>query len=212
MSDEIGLFEALYTQRAIRHLRPDPVPQELVHRVLEAATKAPSAENRQPWRFVVIQDAGLKEVLAVYYGEAWEQQYGPPGSRPSPSRIEVSATHLAHHLAEVPVLILACLETRESPSSAVAAGRPMAPRYASIYPAVQNLLLAARGLGLGAVLTTVALGYEQEIRAILDIPDNMELCALIPLGWPTGEEPYGPTTRRSVEELTHYDRWGNQQP
>ena len=112
MSEEIGLFEAIYTQRAIRELKPDPVSDDLVHKLIESATKAPSGGNRQPWRFIVIRDEELKRRIGEYYRRAWDASYGP---RPAPrgslqSHVRASATHLSEHLAEAPVLILACVE------------------------------------------------------------------------------------------------------
>ena len=205
MTDEIGLFEAMYTQRAIRRLRPDPVPDELVHQLIEAATKAPSGTNLQPWRFVVIRDGETRRRIADYYKRAWALAYGSRTSRPASidPRIKASAAQLAETLHEVPVYILACIERGRSPAS-LGTG-------ASIYPAVQNLLLAARGLGLGSVLTTLHKRYEREIKQLLDIPDNVETVALLPIGYPAEGARYGPTRRRPVAEVAYWDRWGQPQ-
>lgn len=203
MSDEIGLFEAMYSQRAIRRLKPDPVSDDLVQKLIEAATKAPSGGNRQPWAFIVIRDEATKQKIGEWYSDAWNKTYGaiPEGQRsqgpPSAARTYRAAEHLAHHISEVPVLILVCARGR--PASGVAG------QYGSIFPAVQNLLLAARGLGLGASLTTLHKLHEADIKDLLGIPDTAETIALIPVGYPRGK--YGPTTRLPVEKVMHKERW-----
>ena len=202
MPHQISLFEAIRTQRAIRYFKPDPVPDELVWKLIEAATKAPSGTNRQPWKFVVIRDADSKRRIGAYYRRAWDRAYGDKAaSSPSiDSRIRSSAEHLAETMHLVPVLILVCIERGSSPST-LGAG-------ASIYPAVQNLLLAARGLGLGSVLTTLHKRYEREIKELLAIPDTVETVALLPIGYPAEGARYGPTRRRPSEEVTYWERWG----
>ena len=202
MSDEIGLFEAMYTQRAIRHLKPDPVPEETIRKLIEAATKAPSGGNSQPWKFMVIRDASTKAQISDYYLRSWEAVYGSPAASKGSLQPHVrsSADHMARNMANAPVLILACLQRGDTPA-AMAAG-------ASIYPAVQNLLLAARGLGLGSVITTLHRSYEAEIKTLLGIPDNVETAALLPIGYPEEGDQYGPTRRAPVSEVTYWDRWG----
>ena len=205
MPDEIGLFEAIYSQRAIRKLKPDPVSDELVHKLIEAATKAPSGGNREPWAFLVVRNEASKKKIGEWYLDAWNRTYGQidvEGRQlpDSMKRVFGAAEHLAHHLSEVPVMIFVCLRDAPPAGSPHAAGL-----YGSIYPAVQNLLLAARGLGLGASLTTLHKGHEQEVKELLGIPETVETVALIPVGHPIGR--YGPTTRRPVEEVTHHERW-----
>lgn len=200
MPKDIGLFEAIYTQRAIRQFKPDPVPEELIRKLVEAATKAPSGSNSQPWRFVVIRDQALKRRIGADYRTVWEAEYRPRMTGVQGS-VRASSAYLAQHLQESPVLILACIEHDGSPSSL--------RRGASIYPAVQNLLLAARGLGLGAVITTMhKWRHEGQIKEMLGIPDNVETAALIPVGYPAEGMRYGPTRRKPVEEVTYWDRWG----
>ncbi len=206
MSEELGLFEAISTQRAIRRFRPDPVSDEVILKLLEAAAKAPSGSNRQNWHFVVIRDPELKQQIAALYGEAWhtyDGMQGTAGVSASRARIRASAMHLADHMGETPVLILACIENPHPRPT----GMALATRYASIYPAVQNLLLAARALGLGAALTTLHKAYEEEVKALLGLPEDIETAALIPLGYPADR--YGPTRRKPVHQFTHFDRWGN---
>jgi nitroreductase len=205
--NEIGLFEAIYTQKAIRRLKPDPVPDELVTKLIEAATKAPSGGNRQPWAFLVIRDAQTKQKLGEWYRDAWDKTYGtiPQDQRTqfseSFARVYRSAEHLAHHLAEAPVLILVC--GRDMPAGLGSAA--VASHYGSIFPAVQNLLLAARGLGLGATLTTLHKMHDADVKELLGIPASTETVALIPIGYPKGK--YVPTARRPVDEIVHYERW-----
>ena len=199
MTDEIGLFEALHTQRAIRYFKPDPVPREAIEKILEAASKAPSGTNRQMWHFIVVQDAELRAKLSDIYRRAgrnalpglqWLQEVNP--------RILRSATHLVEHMDDAPVLLLACIEHGGSTNLTTGS---------SIYPAVQNILLAARGLGLGSVLTTFHKQYEQEVHEILSIPDNVETAALLPIGYAAEGVRYGPTRRKPLDDVTHWDGW-----
>jgi len=195
------IFEAIYTLRAMRRLKPDPVPEELVWKVLEAATRAPSGGNLQPWGFVVVTDPAKKKKIGEWYLDGWNKSYGPARAamlaNPAAARTFRSADHLANHIADVPVLIFATVLT--SMASASGAGP-------NIYPAVQNLMLAARALGLGTTLTTLHRTHEAEVRELLGIPEGVETMAMIPLGWPKGKFGAGP--RKPVEEVTHWDSWG----
>ena len=203
MSKDIGLFEALYSQRAIRYLKPDPVPEETLLELVKAAIKAPSGGNSQPWKFIIIRDSELKRRIGEFYKRSWENVYGDAASGPSlaPS-VRRSATYLAEHMHEAPALIMACIQHQGTPTTM--------GRGASIYPAVQNILLAARGLGLGSALTTLHKGFEDEIKELLEIPDNVETAALLPIGYMTDGTAYGPTKRWPVEDVTFRDRWGDQ--
>lgn len=205
MPDDIGLFEAIYSQRAIRKLKPDPVSDELVNKLIEAATKAPSGGNSQSWAFVVIRNASTKEKIGEWYLDAWNKTYvaGTDSGKNLPDQIKRvygAADHLARNLMDVPVMILVCGRNAPTQSGPHAGGF-----YGSIFPAVQNLLLAALGLGLGASLTTLHKLHDQEVKDLLEIPDDVETIALIPIGHPIGK--YGPTTRRPVEEVTYQERW-----
>lgn len=202
MPEEIGLFEAMYTQRAIRHLKSDPVSDDIIEKLIEAASKAPSGGNRQPWRFIVIRDADVKQKLGEYYYQAWLAAYGPSESPTGGLQRHVrdSATYLAENMKDVPVLIMACVEHDGSPGTM--------GRGSSIYPAIQNLLLAARSLGLGSVITSLHKRYESEVKELLGIPDNVETAALLPIGYPQNGVEYGPTRRQPVKEITYWERWG----
>jgi nitroreductase len=205
MSDDMTLLDAMYSNRAIRHYRPDPVPDALVERVLDAAIRAPSGSNRQNWRFLVLRDPAVRARVGALYGEGF-REYIPERMKQQPdtprSRVFRSALYLADHMAdEPPVLILACLENAPGSSPA---GRSSG---SSIYPAVQNLMLAARALGLGTCLTTLHLRREAQIKAFLGIPDHVDTYALIPLGYPA--RPFGPLTRMEVDAVTFLDRLDN---
>ncbi len=206
MTEEIGLFEAIYTQRAIRHYKPDAVPNEMIHKLIEAASKAPSGANSQRWHFLVIRDAETKRRIGEYYKQSWESAYGSQAAAPPAiqTHVRASAAHLAETMADAPALIMACIEHDGSPSAM--------SRGSSIYPAVQNLLLAARGLGLGSVVTTLHKRYEREIKDILGIPENVETAALLPIGFPQEGVRYGPTRRAPVEQITSWEHWGASLP
>jgi nitroreductase/uncharacterized protein YndB with AHSA1/START domain len=215
------LFEAIHTLRAVRHFRDEPVPEAILHEVLAAATRAASARNAQPWYFVAVRAAEPKRTIGRLYLSAWRQAQAYAERSRADADIETRpdhpgmmrrVDHLAANLAAAPVLILACLDTRQLGPIADRAGNILsAPSaYASIFPAVQNLMLAARGLGLGTTLTTIHLAVEGEIRAALGIPDHVHVAALIPLGYPT--RPFRLTERKPVSEVAFLDTWGNPLP
>ncbi|TMJ67356.1 MAG: nitroreductase [Alphaproteobacteria bacterium] len=190
MPEEPGVFEIIHSLRAMRRLKPDPVPDDLIRQILLAGQAAPSGGNNQRWRFLVLKDPEIKKKVQVYYKKAFDEVVGPryasspppPGSDAAKySRQHRAVQYLTDHYHEAPVWIVACLEdsANMSPSAGRSAG-------SSIYPAVQNMLLAARGLGLGATLTTRHLFYEKEIDQILGIPPNAETFAIIPIGYPMG--------------------------
>ena len=201
------LFVAIHTQRAIRYFKPDPVPDELVREVLQAAIRAPSGGNRQPWAFLILRDPEVRLKVAEFYKRAWDDTGMArlaSDADPSIAQVYGSATDLSESIAEVPVLILACVR-HSGPSTSLTLG-------SSIYPAVQNLMLAARGLGLGTVITTVHKRYEDEIKQLLGIPENVETAALIPLGYPSETARFGGSSRAPVEQVTYRDRWGQRGP
>jgi nitroreductase len=202
------LEEAMRTQRALRRLRPDPVDDALVLRLIELALKAPTGRNAQHWEFVLVKDPGVKARIARVYRIAWGL-YGRIGRHLTATEAKMQrqfdAVHWqVEHFADIPVLVVACLRGL----------RPVWPPvvvtsyYGSIYPSVQNLLLAARAAGLGAVLITLPLWSPWLVRRALRLPWRVTPCVIVPLGWPLGR--YGPTTRRPVGEVVHLDRYGHQ--
>ncbi|MGZ4736819.1 MAG: nitroreductase family protein [Acidimicrobiia bacterium] len=201
------LSEAMRTQRAVRRLKPDPVDDATILEVLRLAVKAPTGSNAQSWEFVVVRDPDVKHQLARLNRQAFSLYRRIARSRArgdlSQARILSAVQWQADHFEDAPVIVVACLHGRAGPAPI---GRTS--YYGSIFPAVQNLLLAARALGLGAALTTLPLWSRTLARRTLGLPRDVTPCAVIPLGWPL-RGGYGPTTRRPVEEVIHLDRYGN---
>jgi nitroreductase len=203
------LAEAMTTQRAIRRLLPDQVDDDVVLRCLDLAIHAPTAGNRQGWEFVVVRDPDVKHQLARLNRQAWSvyRRLGAGRARRDPPlrRIVEAVQWQADHFEEVPVVVVACLHGR---SPVLAPPVLAASFYGSIFPAVQNLLLAARAVGLGAALVTLPVWSVTLARRTLGLPRTVTPVAVVPLGWPRGR--YGPTSRRPVEEVVHVDRYGHQ--
>jgi len=226
---EIGLFEAIHTARALRRLKGDPVPDDLIARILDAAIRAPSAGNAQNWIFVVVRDVELRRALGAIYRKASEIAREMYQARARPAhmseeqyrRMMSSGAYLWDHMGDAPVLLVACQRERPTPPRAALPEamqgfyeRELAYaeriRGASIYPAVQNVILACRALGLAILITTNHIRCEEEVKALLGIPDDVSTCALMPIGYPRGR--FGPLARRPVAEVTHADRWGTAWP
>lgn len=213
---EIGLYDAMRTTRAVRKLRPDPVPDAVLARVLEAATWAPSGGNRQPWRLIVVRDPDVKRALQRMYAEGW-RAYLPiarkgdvalsEAQRAKRERALRAGSHLARNWHRAPVILVVCFDPRGLAITDRELGRPSVVGGASIYPAVQNLLLACRAEGLGCVLTTLLCAREKEIRPLIGLPEPWALAAFVPVGYPVGTG-HGPLGRRAVEAMVFADRWG----
>jgi nitroreductase len=210
------LYQAMSTLRAVRRLRPDPIPAEVLTRVYEAATWAPSGGNRQPWRIVSVSDPGNKRQLQSLYAPRWaayatharQQLKDQPGAESE--RVERSLAagdYLAQHLHEAPVIAVVCFQPDAMAITDAELPRPSVVGGGSVYPAVQNLLLAARNEGLGCVITTLLCPDEAEIKALLGMPENWFTCAHVPLGYPVGSG-HGPVRRQNVDQLFYRDRWG----
>jgi nitroreductase len=223
---DIGLFEAIYSARSIRRLKPDPVPEELITAILDAAIRAPSGGNAQSWAFVVVRDPDQRQQLGAIYRKASDIAQAVYAARGRPphlteqqfSRMMTMGAHLWEHMGEAPVLLIPCarrpiVPAPEALPSDIAARWEEEVAYAdrirgaSIYPAVQNIILACRGLGLGTVITTNHIRCEGEVKALLGIPEDVSTFALMPVGWPIDE--FGPLTRRPLAEVAHADRWGS---
>jgi len=198
-----SFWDVIYTQRAIRRFKPDPVPDEVLLRVLEAATKAPSGSNQQPWRFLVVRDSVKRAVISealkahLQSNEALRTYFESGATSDDKSRrlMMTGALELANHIDAAPAIILPCLT---GATDRLLSG-------SSIYPAVQNLLLAARALGLGTVLTTFNTFIDDTLRELLGIPEAARPVALIPIGYPDGN--FGPTSRKPVGEVVGWDAW-----
>jgi len=209
------LFEAIHSQRAIRRFTDEPVTDDEVHKVLDAATRAPSASNTQPWSFVVVRDPERRRQLAELYAKSWDiakHFYGEPEKAEDDweRRMLVAVNKLAATLETAPVLILACLDrARLGPLVTTDLVTLLDPpsAYGAIWASVQNLLLAARGLGLGTVPTTLHRLHEPQVRAMFELPDTVEPMVLVVMGRPAA--PFGPTSRDPVEQVTYRERWGD---
>lgn len=209
MEPEPGLFEILYSCRAMRRLKPDPVPRELLLKLIDAANQAATGGNLQSARWIVVQDAGQKAKLAALNRKAVEAYVAPAAGRPTAlphqpadkrQRMLAAVLWQKDHLHEVPALIVACYQfpAKVTPGDAARAA-------GSVWPGVQNLLLAARALGLGAAPTTLALVDRAAAAEALGLPENVAAYCLIPVGWPMGN--FGPLTRLPVEQTVRWDRW-----
>lgn len=229
------LVEAMTTQRAVRRLEPDPVDDEIVLRCIELALKAPTGSNGQNWEFVVVKDRETKAALAQRYRQVWRLYGGIGHWLSEQAASDEEPTGLAALVAkatgrgsttdadsmrkvlravqwqvdnfeDLPVLVVPCLRGGKAPYVPMPAVAETS-HYGSIYPSVQNLLLAARAMGLGASLITLPLWSATAARRALGLPMSVQPCCVVPLGWPKGR--YGPTTRRPVGDVVHLERFGN---
>jgi nitroreductase len=199
----MSIGEAMFSQRSIRRLRPDPISVDDVRLILEAATRAPSGGNSQPARFLVLTDREILRQFGALYHEAWwakRRDDGVPWTRreeiPPEERMLRSAAQLADEIQNAPCIVLAL---------GVAKGQA-----SSVLPAVQNLMLAARALGIGSVPTTLHPRVLERVYALLHLPAEAELHLCIPLGYPRGR--FGPTRRRPTAETTFFNYWGEPAP
>jgi nitroreductase len=209
-ADSVGLLEGLATTRAIRRYRPDPVPDDALRAILFAATRAPSGSNRQPFRFVVLRDGPrakeAKALVAQGAQAAWGHKRATDGydsgsgahDRSPKARMATAMQAYVDGLGNVPVLILPCFLRYRAPN--VTEG-------ANIYPACQNLLLAARALGYGGVFTGWQHAVEDQLRSLLAIPAEVVIAGTITLGRPRGG--HGPVRRRPLGELVFEESWGS---
>jgi nitroreductase len=202
---EFDLFEIMRTTRSMRRLKTDPVPDTLLSRILECGTYAASGGNMQAWRFFVIRDRKTKEAAGAWYRKAWHEVVAPryrsgkpaPGTTPERfGRMLAAAEHLADHIHEAPVWIVPCLAGPRQPGSG-----------SSIYPAVQNILLATRAVGLGTTLTTLYLIHEKEAEAAMGIPETHSSYAILPVGYPLGR--FGPVRRAPLSDVVYDNHWGD---
>ena len=200
------MFETMETCRAMRRLKPDPVPDDLIAKILHAGTCAPSGGNAQKWRFLVLKDRKIKDAATVWYKKAYDEIIGPrystvappPGVSPEKFKRQHSAVeYLTEHFAEAPVWIVACLEDGANPGPSSGA---------SIYPAVQNMVLACRAVGLGTTLTNRHMFFQKEVDKALGLPEGVHSYAILPIGYPMGK--FGPVGRGPLADIVFEDRWG----
>jgi len=201
VGEDVPLLEAIRTTRAIRRLKPDPVPRELIRKVCEAGTFAPSGGNRQPWFFIAVTEPArrvwlaerYRRVFGVYIQPAVEAAKDP--SYPETKRRNMrAAIHLADHLHEAPVHLFVAGWTRRG-----------MPQLQALFPAIQNVLLACRAVGLGASVTTAHTAFGREVDDWLGLPPDCPTCAMLPIGWPVGK--YGRPVRRSVDTCLFFERY-----
>lgn len=207
---KMPLVDAIETQRSIRRLSSEPIDDEIVLKLIELGTKAPTGSNFQNWEFIVVKDAAIKARLRRLYEQAW-RIYGAAGRRirrgdDATIRNMAAVEWQIEHFEEIPVILVPCLKGSRIPLLPMP-GLLATTYYGSIYPSIQNILLGARAIGLGAGIVTLPLWNTFAIRKLLSLPCTVMPCALIPLGWPLGR--YGPTTRRPAQEVAHLDRYGN---
>jgi nitroreductase len=206
IGEDVSLLEGMRTTRAIRRLKPDSVPRALIRKVCEAGTFAPSGGNRQPWFFIAVTEPARRAWVAARYRRVFHAYIQPAvEAARDPDYSEVkrrnlrAAIYLAEHLHEVPVHLFVAGWIRR--------GQPQAQ---ALFPAIQNVLLACRAVGLGASLTTVHTAFATEVDEWLGLPSNCPTCALLPIGWPRGQ--YGRPQRRSVDTCLFYERWMSDKP
>ena len=204
-----NLFDIMSTMRAMRRLKPDPVPDDLVERILRAGQAAPNGGNMQEWGVLVIRDEAVKQQVQVVYQRAYDEYIDkgyasrlasmPEGEERDRYARQVDAVeHLTRNYHKAPVWLVACLRVGPQGANAMSGG--------SIYPAVQNMLLAARALGLGATLTTRHMIFGDEVDAILGLPEGVKSFAILPMGYPEGR--FGPVSRAPLETFAHREKWG----
>ena len=215
-AQDMNLMEAMSTLRAVRRLKPDPIPEEVLDRVLQAAAWAPTGGNAQPWRIVLVRDAAKKKRLGELYAEQWDifaKGYQanvdglPEADKAQEQRNLNAGNYLAEHFHEAPVIAIFCFNPKMMAITDIKLDRVSVVGGGSVYTAVQNLLLTARAEGLGCVLTTLLCICEPEVRALLDIPEPWGTAAAIPLGYPVGKG-HGPIRRRSTDSLVFEDTFG----
>lgn len=207
-AEPLLVLDALHSTPARRYLSAEPVPDSVLWAILDAAIRGPSGGNQQAWGWVVVTDPAIKQQVAGWYREGWDRAYGhrrdqllaaPPQDGGLSRASFLAAEHLAHHLAEAPVWIFPVLRH--------AAGVSNTRLGASIYGAVQQLILAARAYGVGTTLTTLYAGHEDEVRELLGLPDDALTMGLLPLGYPA-QGRWKQPQRRPVTEVVHWNRWG----
>lgn len=206
------LEEAMRTQRAVRRLHLEPVAHEVLLPLLELSLKAPTSSNTQDWSYLVVEDRAQKAELARLYRRLY-RVFNPIVERQARGDEQAlrgmrPGQWQAEHFEDLPVFVIPCYRRnlKHRPT-----GRPqisVASFYGSVYPAVQNLLLGCRAVGLGASLQTLPIWWVPRARRILGLPRSVTPVCIIPIGWARGR--YGPTTRRPIGEVVHLDRWGNQ--
>ena len=214
MATPDDLYALMSTTRSIRRISDTPIPDDVLQRVLQAAIWAPSGGNRQPWRIIAVRDRDTKQKLSDIYVDEWAKYVDFNMKKVEGASSEIVealrkglavGTRLAETLADVPVVAMFVHDPSALYVTDEGLGRSPVVGGASLYPAVQNLLLAARAEGLGGVLTTLISSREPDVRQVLGFPDTWGVYAMVPLGYPRGQ--HGPLTRAPFSEMIKFDRW-----
>jgi nitroreductase len=197
----MDVIEAMETCSAARYLKPDPVTQELLERVIYAATRASSPGNSQEWDFVVVRDSETKRAIRDMLVPRFKAMgVGVSATGQAPNRMIAGAMHLAETLGEVPAIIFVCGPVAYPPNA------PMEQFvWSALYPAAQNLIVAARSVGLGTTFTTFHMFMEKELRSLLGIPEEIKFGVMIPIGWPQND--FVKVKRKPIAKVIHWDRW-----
>lgn len=212
----MDLYDAMSTTRAVRRLRPDPIADDVLRRVLTAANWAPTGGNVQPWRVIAVRDPEKRQALQKLYIGPWEAYAkghraqlanAPAEVRDTQERMLKAADHLARNLHLAPVILVFCFNPKLMAITDAQLDRPSIVGGASLYPAVQNALLACRVEGLGCTLTTLLCAQEPAVKDLLAIPADWGTGAFLPIGYPVGKG-HGPLTRRPIEKMAFRDTWG----
>jgi nitroreductase len=212
------LYEIMSTLRAVRRLRADPIPDDVLERVLQAACWAPTGGNAQPWRVIVATSPDVKRRLQSVYEPEWERYSAGfldrLGSLPADEfakwkRIAAAGDHLAQHLSEAPAILVFCADPSRMAITDAGLDRISMVGGGSVYPAVQNAMLACVAEGLGCTLTTLHCLREDEVKATLGIPDGWATVAMVPIGYPVGTG-HGPITRHPPSKLAFRDTFGTE--
>lgn len=203
MTEAFALEEAIYNSRAMRRLKPDEVPEEMLRKLVDAARQAPSGSNTQGARYVVVRDPAVKKLLAEQNRKHAEPYIRPNLENPpneKHKRLLEAVVWQMDHMHEIPALIVACFDYGEKVD-----GMGVYRGAGSVWPGVQNLLLTARALELGAAPTTLALRDQDAIREILNLPETFAALVLIPVGYPMGK--FGPVSRMPLDDMMKFDSW-----
>ncbi len=202
----MDVFEAMYTSRALRRFKPDPVPEDVIFQLIDAGIRAPTGHNSQDWRFVVVTDASSKQKMQEWSERAWRlafpayQDAGSIDALPRTQRLSIAGVRdLAFSLGSVPLIVIVCgLRGKHSSPGG------------SHFPAIQNMLLAARALGLGGSIFNLPLVGGNEVYELLEIPESNEIYACVPIGYPVDRP--GPLARKPVKKVTYLERFGEPWP
>ena len=203
MSEQMSLNEAMYNCRAMRRLEPREVPEADLIQLIDAANQAPSGSNTQNARWVVVRDASQKQKLADLNRKHAEPYIAPQRANPpneKHKRLLDAVVWQMEHMHEIPALIVACFDYPEKVE-----GLGVYRSGGSVWPGIQNLLLKARSLGLGAAPTTLALRDQEAVRKVLNLPETFAALCLIPVGYPKGK--FGPVSRKAVTDVMRFDHW-----